>query len=75
MQNETTAAGDVRYGQGTLGSKPPEAMRGPKPLCRPDQDTFGVGHLLLLAAFKQHLKRHKIFASPVRDVMVAWREK
>lgn len=73
VKNEITAVGDTRCGQGTVGSMPPEAMKSQRPLCSPDQDVFGVGSLLLLAAFKPHLKRLNIFTSPVRDVTV-WRE-
>ena len=72
-KTKTTAVGDIRFGQGTLGSKPPEAMQGRHVPCSADQDVFALGCLFLLAVSKPAVKAYNIFASPVGGVMV-WRE-
>ena len=66
----TAAFGDLRKGHGTLGITPPEAVLEKRIRCRPDQDVFAVGHLILLMVTKRRYKSHNMFMSRVSALCV-----
>ena len=62
---DTTAFGDLRNGQGSLGILPPEAILEKHLPCRADQDVFALGHLILLIVSKDPYKSHNMWLSRV----------
>ena len=67
---DSAAFGDLRKGHGSLGITPPEAIVEKYMPCRPDQDVFAVGHLILLIVTKRRYKNYNMFLSRVGALSV-----
>ena len=67
---DAAAFGDLKKGPGTLGVTPPEAVLEKRMRCRPEQDVFAMGHLVLLMVTKQRYESHNMFLNRVSALCV-----